>query len=130
MKQQRFKVTLRNDTVSFNHFIYCDILTIDLETVLHVVEGSTTFQAATRLKNMAANELWETLKTCWMNVYFGPADTITDDTGSNLVARAFQNKAYMLHINCTEVPVEAANDIPLLVRYHTPLRRAFSIISE
>lgn len=89
-KPQRFKFTLRNDSISFKKKIYCDILKIEKVPVLHVVDESTRFQAATRLSNMTVEELCTALKACCINVYLGPPDIINRDAGTNFVARTFQ----------------------------------------
>lgn len=129
-KPQRFKFTLRNDSISFNHSIHCDVLIIAKTPVLHVVDESTRFRAANQLAKMTEEEPWKELKRCWINVYLGPPDIITHDAGSNFVARFFQQKTDLLHINCQEVPIEAANRMSLVERYHAPLRRAFITIRK
>lgn len=127
-KQQRFKFPLREESISFNHSIYCEILTLEREHVLHIVDEGIRFQQAQRLSNMSAPELWREIKQCWINVYLGPPDIITHDAGSNFIARAFQQNADLMHINCKEVPIEVANRMQFVERYHELLCRAFSII--
>lgn len=127
-KPQHFKFTLRDDSIAFNHNIYCDILTIEKVQVLHVVDEATRFKAAANLANMTAEELWRALKSFWINVYLGPPDIITHDSGINFVARSFEDNAALLHITCTKVPVEGANRMSIVERYHEPLRRAFRIM--
>lgn len=127
---QRFKFTLRDMDLSFNHSIYCDVFTINGTPVLHVVDEATRFQAARRLRSMSADELWTALKACWINVYIGPPDVITHDAGTNFIARAFQANADFLHIKCKQVPIEASNRMSIVERYHEPVRRAFPIIKK
>jgi hypothetical protein len=42
----RFKFTLWDDTIDFNHSIYVDVMYIDGLPVLHIVDEATQFQAA------------------------------------------------------------------------------------
>lgn len=127
-KPKRFKFTLRDEYIQFNHSIYCDILSIAKVPVLHFVYEATRFQATSRLENMSAEELWRALKSCWLDVYLGPPDIITHIADSNFIARSFQANADLLHIKCQHVPIEGANRMSLVERYHEPLRWAFNII--
>lgn len=79
---------------------------------------ATRFQAARRLDNMVAETLCQTLKYCYIDVYIGPPDIITHDAGTNFIARGFQANDDLLHMNCNQVPVEAANRMSLVKCYH------------
>lgn len=68
-KHQHLKFNLRDDTLAFNHSIYCDILTIDKRPVIHVGDEATRFQATQRLANMTDEELWFAQIRRWINVY-------------------------------------------------------------
>lgn len=46
------------------------------------------------------------------------------------MARAFQANADMLHISTKAIPVEAAHSMSIVERYHSPLRRAVTIIRQ
>ncbi|KAI1002682.1 hypothetical protein K3495_g5517 [Podosphaera aphanis] len=123
----RFKFTLKDD-VDFNHCIYIDIFYIESLPVLHVVNEATKFQAARWLQNMTSQHVWESLRACWIDVYLGPPDLILHDAGSNFTAREFQQNASLLAINTKCAPVESANTMGIVERYHHPLRRAYQII--
>jgi hypothetical protein len=79
----RFKFTLRDNDIDFNHSIFVDIMYLDGSPVLHVVDEATRFQAARWLPSMAAQHVWESLRTCWIDVYLGPPDLINHDAGTN-----------------------------------------------
>lgn len=67
---------------------------------------------------------------CWLDVYLGPLDIIVHDAGKNFIASEFQANADMLHIGTKSIPVESANSMKVVDRYHARLRRAFSIIQK
>lgn len=128
-KPRRFKFTLRDDK-DFNHTVYVDIFYIESKPVLHVVDEATNFQAAKWLENMSSEALWRALRMCWIDVYLGPPDIVAHDAGKNFMGAAFQANTDMLHIRTKAVPVESANSMTVVERYHAPLRKAFHIIRK
>lgn len=64
---------------------------------------------------------------CRKGVYLSPLDVVTHDTGKQFMARVFQAIAEPLHIETKAVPVEFANLMTFVERYHGPLQRAFHI---
>lgn len=126
----RFKFTLRDDSIDFNHSIYIDIMYIDNSPILHIVDEATRFQAARWLQNMTSQHVWNTLRTCWIDSYLGPPDIITHDAGTNFTSQEFQQSAESLSIRTKEVPVEAAASMSIVERYHKPLRRAYQVIKD
>ena len=127
----RFKFTLRDsDNVHFNQSIFADVLYIDGTPVLHVVDEATRFQAARFLPNMTAVTLWETLRLCWIDTYLGPPAIINHDAGTNFASADFQQYNKSLGIETKEVPIEAAQSMGIVERYHMPLRRAYEVIRE
>lgn len=111
--------------ICFNHSVYVDILYIDEQPVLHVVDEATRF-----LPNMTSNSVWETLRECWIDTYLGPPDIINHDAGTNFSSTEFRQYTKSLDIEVKEVPVEAANSMGIVERYHLPLRRAYQIIKS
>jgi len=128
-KPRRFKFTLRSDK-QFNQMVYVDIVTIDKKNALHVVDEATRYQAARWLPDNSAETVWRCLRMCWIDVYLGPPNVVAHDAGKNLVARAFQLNAGIMKIDTKAIPVESANSMTYVERYHTPLRRAFKIIQS
>ena len=132
----RFKFTLRDpENMTFNHTVYVDVMYLSTENtrqqpVLYVVDLATRFQAARFLKDITAHSTWEALRNCWIDVYVGPPDVVTHDSGRNFVSHEFQENAHSFAIRTKCVPVEAANSMGLVERYHTPLRRAYQIIAD
>ncbi|OXV05485.1 hypothetical protein Egran_06747, partial [Elaphomyces granulatus] len=128
----RFKFTLRDDEhLDFNHSVYVDIMYINGSPLLHVIDEATRFQAARWLNyGISALHVWEALRMSWIDVYLGPPDLITHDAGTNFTAAEFQQYANSLATATKEVPVEAANTMGLVERYHKPLRRAYEVIED
>ncbi len=55
-------------------------------------------------------------------------DVIVHDAANAFLAQEFQRSAENLHITTKCVPVEAANSMSIVERYHGPLRRAYKKI--
>lgn len=132
---QRFKFTLRDDSLQFNHEVIVDIMYLDIGTgtaapVIHIVDEATRFQAARFLKSMSAEHVWQTIRHCWIDTYAGPPDMIRHDAGTQFIAAEFIQQAKSMSIILNQVPVEAHHSIGAVERYHAPLRRAFQVIKE
>lgn len=125
----RFKFTLKDD-YNFNYAIIVDVMYLNSKPILHVVDEATSFQAARFLKDMTAKTTWNTLRQCWIDTYLGPPDYIVHDAGKNFASDDFRQQAKSMAIEIEQVPVEAHNAVGKVERYHTPLRRAYDIISS
>lgn len=82
----------------FNHTIYADVFYIHGKNIIHVDDEATNFQPAKRLKEMTAENLWNTLRLCWIDVYVRPPGVIAHDVGKSFMAAAFQAYAALPHI--------------------------------
>ena len=116
--------------MDFNHLVYADICWIEGKPVLHVVDESTSFQAARFVKSLSAGHTWEAFRACWIDVYLGPPALIIHDPGTNFSSDEFRGNAHSMGTDVKEMPTEAHNSIGLVERYHVPLRRAFDIITK
>jgi len=125
----RFKFSLRDD-YDFNYSVIIDVMYLNSRPVLHVVDSSTTFQAARFLKDLTPKEAWNKLRECWMDTYLGPPDNVVHDAGTNFASKEFRSCAKAMSIEIQEVPVEAHNSVGKVERYHGPLRRAFNILKS
>jgi Reverse transcriptase (RNA-dependent DNA polymerase) len=126
----RFKFTLRDENIDFNHSIYVDIMYIDNQPILHVIDEATRFQAARFLKDVSTKHTWDMLRLCWIDTYIGPPELITHDAGRNFISKEFRQNARTMAISTKAVPVEAHWSIGLVERAHAILRRAYQIIQE
>lgn len=85
---RRFKFKLK-DNFEFNQTICADVFYIDRRPILYVFDEATYYQAATWLRSMNAEELLQALRRCWIDIYIGSPDIITDDAGKRFIARSF-----------------------------------------
>ena len=127
---RRFKFTLRDDDIEFNHTIYVDVMYINGSPILHTVNEATMFQAARWLDNMSAQHTWDSLRLCWIDTYLRPPDLIVHDAGTNFTGSEFQQNAQAMHIRTKGVPTEASQSMGIVERYHAPLRRAYEVIAD
>lgn len=88
---------------------------------------SRTFPSCKVLTIVSSEALWAALRACWIDVYRSPPDVIAHDVSKNIMRRIFQDNADMLHIVAKSIPIGAANSMPIVLRYHKPLRCAYSI---
>lgn len=70
------------------------------------------------------------LRQCCIDVFSGPPDVIVHYAEKNFMGRAFARSAKMLHIATKPVPIEAANSMSIVERYHSPLCRSLNIIKK
>jgi hypothetical protein len=105
LKPRRFKFILRND-YEFNYEIFVDIFYLIFLPVLQIVNQATSFQKARFLLLIIAYNTWQTLKKLWIDIYQGPPNIITYNTGTNFAFQEFRNKARTLAINFKQISVE------------------------
>lgn len=67
---------------------------------------------------------------CWIDVYLGPPDVLTNDAGYQFKGLVFQANGKLLHIKTKAVPLVSLNSISFVKHYHSPVRRAFKIIKS
>jgi hypothetical protein len=105
-KPRRFKFTLRDDC-EFNHEIFVDVLYLIFLPVLQVVDQATFFQGARFLPLITAHNTWQTLKKLWIDIYQGPPNIVTHNTGTNFASQKFRSETRTFAINFKQIPVEA-----------------------
>lgn len=128
-RRRRFKLTL-HDKAHFNSIVYVDLFWIDEKTALHVVVEATRYQEARWVRSLNAENIWQALRICWIDVYVGPPDNIDHDAGKNLLAESFQMNADLFPIRTKATPVESAHSMSIVERYHNPVRRTYQIIKK
>ena len=106
------------------------MLYLDKKPVLHAVDDATTFNAARFLKDMSAKAAWDTIQTCWIDIYQGPPDYFIYNAGTNFVSNEFRQYAQSMSIEVKEVPVKAYNSVRKVERYHAPLQRSYNILRD
>lgn len=122
---RRFKLTVGTEEHRFNHIVAIDVVKIDGHNVLHCVDESTHFGAASILSSMKSEVVWKALIKCWSLVYLGPPDFLRVDQGSNFVSSEFKSSAFADGITLLKAPVESPETMTHVERYHAPLRAAY-----
>ncbi|KAH8193590.1 hypothetical protein TruAng_012245 [Truncatella angustata] len=126
---KRFKFTLKDDH-NFNYEIFVDIVHLSDGKALHVIDASTSYQAAEFLEKEDARSVWDALCRCWIFVYLGPPDIISHDPGTNFASKEFRSSARIMGCTCKEAPIEAHWAIGKIERAHPPLRRSYDILKK
>lgn len=126
-KSRCFKISLKDDK-GFNHTVDSDIFYVDSKLILNIVDEATNFHFAKLLEEISSEPLWRPGRLCWSPVYLGPPDVIAYDSEKNFMTSAFQANADMSHIWTKSLPVESANSMTIVERYHAPIRRALNTI--
>ena len=123
----RFSFIIKND-VDFNYNIIVNILYINSKSILHIVDNAIRFQIGRWLKEVFAKHVWNQLRYCWIDTYFGLFDFIFMNAGKQFAAKEFKQYAANMRIIVKNVSVKAHHSIGLIERYHGPLRRIYTII--
>ena len=69
------------------------MLYLDKKPVLYAIDDATIFNAARFLKDMSAKAAWDTVRTCWIDMYQGPPDYFIYNTRTNFVSNEFRQYA-------------------------------------
>ena len=98
--------------------------------MLHFIDETTRFQTDRWLKSITAKNVWNQLKTCWIDIYFEPSDLISTDAKKQFVAQEFRHYAGNMKIMMKNMSVETHHFIDQIERYHGSLRRTYLIIAS
>lgn len=124
-KPKRFKLSIGTEDGRFNSVVAVDIMYLGGKPVLHAVDETTHFAAASFLKNISATEVWKTFTRIWTHVYMGPPDYLRLDQGSQFTSHEFISSATSTGIELLHSPIENPASMSHVERYHAPLRKAF-----
>jgi Reverse transcriptase (RNA-dependent DNA polymerase) len=128
-KPLAFTVGSANDSdITFNRELAMDIVYLSGRPAFHIIDVDTHFQAATFLKSMSTDDVWDSILRSWVNVYAGFPENVLTDQGSQLVSPGFTEHAIHFGVNFRYVPIESHNSNGLIKRYHEPLRRTYGKI--
>ena len=123
----KFNFTIKSD-MNFNFHIIVNIFYIERKPVLHFINKTTRFQTNRWLKNIIAKNVWNQLKTYWIDIYFGFFDLISTNANKQFVAQKFRHYASNMKIMMKNVFVETHHSIDQIERYHELFRRIYLII--
>lgn len=119
-----FRVSMGHEDVQFNARSYIDIMYLDGKPVLHVVDESTHFSAASFLTRTTAEAVWEATMLCWSSVYTGHPNNIMADDGSQF-CKFFAELAVLHDEHLEKNGTETSHALGIGEQYHRPLRDPF-----
>jgi hypothetical protein len=77
--------SLKDSDITFNRELAMDIVYLSGRPELHIIDINNHFKAATFLRSMSTDDLWDSILRSSVNLYAGfPATDLTDQ-GSQLV---------------------------------------------
>ncbi|KAI1001783.1 hypothetical protein K3495_g6420 [Podosphaera aphanis] len=129
----RFKFTLSNKDVPFNHTVYVDVLHLEDGPAVHLVDAGTNLGSAAFLtgpEKQSSTSISNSIDRCWNNVYVGPPENLVHDAGKNFASAEFRKTASTWKTRVVEVPTEAHHSIGKVEHAHKDLRRAYSIFKQ
>ena len=75
----RFRASIPDDEIVYNHELALDLLWLDKKPVLHVVDTHTSFQNAVFIQDKTPEGLWRSFTECWSTVYLGLPNVLRID---------------------------------------------------
>ena len=122
----RLRVSLPNETIIFNRIVLMDLMTIEGQTVLHIVDRDTLFSAACFLSDgESTRDVWEAYLRYWVNPYAGYSDEIHGDQGPQFQSSEWKNLLQAAGIKQTDSGIESHNALGPGETYHEYLRQIF-----
>lgn len=112
--------------------MFVDVVIIKNKNALHVVVEATRYQVEGFLPDMSTDVVWRALRMSWIDEYLGSPDIIAHDARKNFIANAFQLNAGIMKIETKHIPVESANTMTYIQRYHATLNkgRVIYVVSQ
>jgi len=118
----------KDPDITFNREVALDILYLNGRPALHIIDIDTHFHAATFLRSVSTDDVWDAILRTWVNIYAGFPEHMMTDQGSQLVSARFHELAIHFGVKVDHTPVESHNSNGLVERYHGPLRRTYEKI--
>ena len=107
-KPYAFQINMPDD-IQFNYEVILDLSWIEPRPhrpVLHTVDPSTHFSEAKFVRGESAEDVWNTLVTCWISPYVGFPDILTHDFGKCFTSDFFQIALSKFGVKSKEVSSE------------------------
>ena len=102
------------------------IMSLEGDSVLHIIDKDTLFSAASfLLSGETADEIWSVYLKYWVNPYVGFSDAIHDDQGPQFQSQKWRNLLQSAGIKQLYSGVESHNALGVGERYHSFLRHIF-----
>jgi hypothetical protein len=102
--------------ITFNREIALDIFYLRVRPALHIVDINTHFHAASFLRLVSTDDVWDVLLRNWANIYAGFPESILTDQGSQLVSARFAELAVHFEVNVHHTLIESPNSNVLVER--------------
>lgn len=126
----RFKATIPDDKLLFNHTISIDLVWLYEKPVLHVIDQQTGFRNACFLKSKSAIDIWNAFIACWVCVYVGFPHKVRSDQESAIASDEFRQIATSHGVKLEFSGVASHNSMGQIESSHGPLRRVFRVLTE
>lgn len=124
----RFRASLPDDSIVYNHELALDLMWLDGRPVLHVVDCHTSFQNAIFVSDKTPEGLWRAFTECWSTVYLGLPNVLRIYQEASFNSEKFMALADSHGVILQFSGVESHNSIGKGERYHPPLRRVFDLL--
>jgi hypothetical protein len=115
----------KDPDITFNREVALDIMYLNGRPALHIVDMDTHFHAASFLRSVSTDDVWDAIIRNWANTYAGFPESMLTDQGSQLMSARFKEFALHFGIDVRHTPIESHNSNGLVERYHGPLRRTY-----
>ena len=122
-KPIRFKVSMPDNDIVFNHEIQVDLFWLDSKPAVHVIDRGTRYSIAKFIENHSAEHLWNIIVEHWVCLFSRFPDIIAHDQGSQFTSDFFTNMCAELAIETNPIPTESPNSLSICERYHPLIRR-------
>lgn len=129
-KPFRFRASIPDDEVVYNHELAIDLVWLNGVSALHVVDTHTSFQNAVFIKDKTPEGLWRSFTECWSTVYLGLPNVLRVDQEASFNSAKFMTLAEAHGITLQFSGVESHNALGKGERYHAPLRRVYQILAK
>lgn len=126
----RFKATIPDDKVLFNHTISVDLVWLHEKPVLHIIDEQTGFRNACFLKSKSASDIWNAFVGCWVSTYICFPCKIRSDQEYSITSNDFRQIATSHGVSLEFSGISSHNSMGKIESSHGPLRRIFRILTE
>lgn len=113
----RFRLSMTSNECLFNRLVSMDLMSMDSNTVLHVVDLDTRLGAACFLPGKSASQVWQCFLNIWASTYSGFPECVAIDQGPKFRRQEFRSKFKSAGIAFQQSGVESHNALGNGERY-------------
>lgn len=122
----RFRVSIPGSDCVINRTVCLDLMSLDGDTVLHVVDKDKKFNTACFLSGESVADFWEAFIRIWVSPYIGYPDVISVDQGPQFKSLDWKNLLQAACIKEHTSGVESHNSLGVGERYHSFLCHVYN----